>query len=155
MMILKDKTWIEWPLMGLLLLLGACSGTASETDPASDGTTSAYPQSEVLLKTTTTWGGEPIEWPEGTAEASMLRIQIPVGAETGMHLHPIPSFNYVQQGILEVTNEEGETVRLEAGQGSAEIINEMHNGRSVGEEPVILVIFYASVEGGDLTRSAQ
>lgn len=155
-MILKDKTWIEWPLMGLLLLLGACSGGASsESDADSEDTSSAYPQSEVLLKTTTTWGGEPIEWPEGTAEASMLRIEIPVGAETGMHLHPIPSFNYVQQGILEVTNEEGETVRLEAGQGSAEIINEMHNGRSVGEEPVILVIFYASVEGEDLTRTEQ
>lgn len=154
-MTLKDKTWIEWPLITLLLLLGACSGGASnETAADPDGTASAYPQSEVLLKTTTTWGGEAIEWPEGTAEASMLRIEIPVGVETGMHLHPIPSFNYVQQGILEVTDEEGEMVRLEAGQGSAEIINEMHNGRSVGEEPVILVIFYASVEGGDLTRTA-
>lgn len=143
-------------MITLLVLLGACSGGATnepESDP--DGTASAYPQSEVLLKTTTTWGGQPIEWPEGMAEANMLRIEIPVGVETGMHLHPIPSFNYVQQGVLEVINEEGEMVRLEAGQGSAEIINEMHNGRSVGEEPVILVIFYASVEGGDLTRTEQ
>lgn len=137
----------------ILLIMGACSGASEPSDAQPDETSSAYPQSEVLLKTTTTWGGEPITWPEGTAEASMLRIEIPVGAETGMHLHPIPSFNYVQQGILEVTNEAGETVRLEAGQASAEIINEMHNGRSVGDDPVILVIFYASVEGGDLTRT--
>lgn len=149
-----SRGWIAGLAGALLVATAGCSGGAESAGGDPDGTSNAYPQSEVLLKSTTTWGGDPIEWPEGTAEANMLRIEIPVGAETGMHLHPIPSFNYVQQGILEVTNEEGETVRLEAGEGSAEIINEMHNGRSVGEEPVILVIFYASVEGGDLTRTA-
>ena len=107
-----------------------------------------------LLKTATSWDGQTIQYPAGTAEVSALNVEIAPGAETGWHLHPVPSFAYVLQGTLEVTLKDGRMKHLEAGEALAEVANVWHNGRNVGSTPVKLVVFYTSANGAAVTVKA-
>ncbi len=60
-----------------------------------------------LLKTTTSWNGAPIEYPEGQAEITSLLIEIAPGGETNWHEHPVPSFGFLLEGTLEVSLTDG------------------------------------------------
>ena len=104
-----------------------------------------------LGRTTSSWDGAPLAYPAGQAEISAMLIEIAVGAETGWHLHPVPSFAYVLQGTLEVTLRDGRTKRLGPGEALVEVVNTQHNGRNVGTQPVRLVVFYAGAAGTALT----
>ena len=53
-----------------------------------------------LLKTTQTWNGAPIKYPQGQAEISSLMIEIAPGGETNWHEHPVPSFGVLLEGTL-------------------------------------------------------
>ena len=44
-----------------------------------------------LLKTQESWDGMQIIYPEGKAEVTVMQVEIAPGAETGWHLHPVPS----------------------------------------------------------------
>ena len=107
-----------------------------------------------LLKTTTTWEGKALRYPEGQAEITGLIVEIPVGAETGWHGHPVPSFGMVLEGSLAVTLKDGRVKRIAAGEAIAEVVDTLHNGRNVGDRPVKLVVFYAGAVGTPLTTSA-
>jgi quercetin dioxygenase-like cupin family protein len=96
-----------------------------------------------LLKTTNSWDDKPIVYPDGKAEITGLLVEIAPGAETGWHLHPVPSFGMVLEGTLEVTLKDGRVNHLQAGDALAEVVNTPHNGRNVGNIPVKLVVFYA------------
>ena len=104
-----------------------------------------------LLKTTTTWDGAAIAYPAGMPEVTALLVEIAPGAETGWHLHPVPSFAMVLDGALEITLKDGRTKRLHAGEALAEVIDTSHHGRNVGDGPVRLVVFYAGAVGQPLT----
>ena len=100
-----------------------------------------------LLKTTSSWDGKPIVYPEGQAEITGLLVEIAPGAETGWHEHPAPSFGMVLEGTLEITLKSGEVKRLQSGEALAEVVETLHNGRNVGTQPLKLVVFYAGVVG--------
>ena len=104
-----------------------------------------------LLKTTSSWDGKAIVYPEGEAQITGLIVEIAPGGETGWHEHPVPSFGMVLQGILEVTQENGQVKRLQAGEALAEVINTPHNGKSVGKQPVKIVVFYTGTTDSALT----
>jgi quercetin dioxygenase-like cupin family protein len=104
-----------------------------------------------LLKTASSWDGAPIVYPEGQAEITGLLVEIAPGGETGWHEHPVPSFGMVLEGTLEVTLKSGRVKRLHAGEALAEVIDTLHNGRSVGAQPVKIVVFYAGAVGKTLT----
>jgi quercetin dioxygenase-like cupin family protein len=112
-----------------------------------------------LLKTTTSWDGKPIVYPQGNAQVTAIKIEIAPGAETGWHLHPMPNFGYVLQGTLEVTLKDGRVKHLSAGDVLPEVVDTLHNGRNVGTDPVQLVAFYVGtvdqpikVNEADLSR---
>ncbi|CAH1905763.1 Cupin domain protein [Candidatus Nitrotoga sp. HW29] len=113
--------------------------------------TSAAVQASVILKTSTSWDGKPIIYPEGTPEITGLIIEIAPGGETGWHSHPVSSFGLVLEGELEVQLKNGALKRLKAGEALAEVINTPHNGRNFGSLPVKLVVFYAGAVGQKLT----
>ena len=69
-------------------------------------------------------------------EVTALLVEVAPGAETGWHLHPVPSFAMVLDGALEITLKDGRTKRLHAGEALAEVIDTSHNGRNVGDGPV-------------------
>lgn len=104
-----------------------------------------------LLKSSSSWNGAQLAWPAGQAEVTALQIEIAPGAETGWHLHPVPSFAYVLEGELEVGLKDGAVQRFAAGQALAEVVGTMHNGRNVGSGPVKLVVFYVGAAGSTLT----
>lgn len=127
------------------------SGGEGQTESRDSGLYPGPVKSELLLKTATAWDGSPIRYPEGEAEVSALVIEIEPGGETGLHLHPVPSFNYLVEGTLEVTKQNGEKTLLQAGEAVVEVTNEAHYGRNVGDVPVRLIVFYAGVAGEQLT----
>ncbi|MDP1709049.1 MAG: cupin domain-containing protein [Gammaproteobacteria bacterium] len=96
-----------------------------------------------LLKTESSWDGKPISYPDGKAEITGMLVELAPGAETGWHLHPVPSFGVILEGELEVHLKTGEVKRLKQGEALAEVVNTLHNGRSVGTVPVKIVVFYA------------
>jgi quercetin dioxygenase-like cupin family protein len=104
-----------------------------------------------LLKTTQTWNGAPIKYPEGQAEISALMIEIAPGGETNWHEHPVPSFGMLLEGTLEVSLTDGRKKLIKPGEALAEVIATPHNGRNVGTTPVKLIVFYAGVVDKQLT----
>ena len=133
-------------ILGLALILGIRGAAA--LDPS--GTVQVTP----LLKTTTSWNGQPLAYPTEPAEVTGLLVEIAPSGETGWHKHPVPSFALVLEGTLEITLEDGSVNHLEAGQAAAEVVNTLHNGRNVGTVPVKLVVFYAGVRGQAVTAKA-
>ncbi len=104
-----------------------------------------------LLKTTRTWDGTAIQYPEGEAQLTGLMVEIAPGGETGWHEHPVPSFELMLQGTLEVTKENGEVKRLQAGDAFSELVNSKHNGRNIGKEPVKILVVYMGTTESALT----
>lgn len=104
------------------------------------------------LKTSQSWDGTALRYPTGEAEITGMQIEIAPGGSTGWHLHTVPSFGMVQSGTLEVQLKDGRVKRLQAGDMLAEVVNTLHNGRAVGDQPVKLVMFYAGVKGQVLTH---
>ena len=98
-----------------------------------------------LLKTTQSWDGKPIVYPQGQAEITALIVEIAAGARTGWHEHPVPSFAYVLEGTLEVTRASGEIKLMQAGEVLAEVVDTLHNGRAMDGKSVKLLVLYTGV----------
>ena len=104
-----------------------------------------------LLKTSTSWDGKPLVYPQGPAEVTALIVEIAAGGQTGWHEHSVPSFAYVLEGTLEVTQGDGATRLLHAGDTLPEVVQTLHNGRALGDKPVKLFVLYTGVVGQPLT----
>ena len=128
----------------LLLLVLSTASLALEPGPAITVTP--------LLKTTTSWDGTPLHFPEGQAEITGVQVEIAPGGETGWHLHPAPSFGMVLDGELTVMLMDGRSKTLKRGDSVAEVVNTLHNGRNMGKTPVRLLVFYAGAVGQTLTQ---
>lgn len=105
-----------------------------------------------LLKSTSSWNGVPITYPKGEAEVTGMVVEIAVGAETGWHLHAVPSFGMMLEGSLEVSLKDGKNKVLQAGDALVEVVNTLHNGKNIGDVPVKIVVFYAGAVGSKLTE---
>jgi quercetin dioxygenase-like cupin family protein len=104
-----------------------------------------------ILKTEKSWDGQPLVYPPGQAEITGMFIDIAPGAETGWHLHPVPSFGMLMEGELEVQLEDGRVKKIQAGESLAEVVNVRHNGRNTGQIPARILVFYAGAVGQPLT----
>lgn len=104
-----------------------------------------------ILKSTTSWDGTAIVYPQGQAEITGMIVEIAPGAETGWHLHPVSSFGMILEGEMEVTLKTGETKRMKAGDAIVEVANILHNGRNTGATPLKIIVFYAGAIGTKLT----
>lgn len=136
---------MKWILCCGILLLGSCVQAIEQNKSVTVST---------LLKTSHSWDGTPLQYPAGQAEVTGMLIEIAPGAETGWHLHQIPSFGMVLAGELEVRLQDGRVKRLKSGDALAEVVNTLHNGRSVGSVPVKLVVFYTGTVGQPLSIKA-
>lgn len=104
-----------------------------------------------LMKTTTSWNGAQLKYPEGQAEITGIIVEIAPGAETNWHLHPVPSFGLLMEGELDVHLKDGQVKHLKAGEAMAEVVDTLHNGKNVGKTPVKILVFYAGSVGNALT----
>src|SRR5918999_2781361 len=108
-----------------------------------------------LLKTTSSWDGKQIVYPEGQAELTALLVEIAPGESTGWHQHPVPSFAILLDGMLEITLRDGRVKRMQPGEALSEVTETMHIGRAVSKTPVRIVVFYAGAIGKALTFDHQ
>lgn len=129
------------------LALSAFSGVALADGPAHAGAVS-----EVLLKSTVSWDGKAYAaYPAGQPEMTVLKITIPPKTSLPWHHHPVPNAAYVVSGQLTVEKQEnGEKKLLGPGQVLPEMVGSVHRGTS-GDEPVVLIVFYAGAQGTPLT----
>lgn len=103
-------------------------------------------EAEVLLKTSKSWDGKHIEYPDGKPEITILKILIPEGTRINKHCHPVPSFGYMVKGILEVEISETKKKNLlKTGDTIPEVINTWHFGRAI-EDTEIIVLYTGNTE---------
>lgn len=126
-------------LVGLFCLVSSSAAFAIDASSAIKVTP--------VLKTSQSWDGALLQYPQGQAEITGVKIEIAPGGETGWHLHAVPSFGVVLQGQLEITLKNGKKNIVKAGDALAEVVNTAHSGKNIGTEPVQLLIFYAGAVG--------
>lgn len=121
------------------------AGTAGQID-AHEPAYNAAVRVRTVLRTSVTQSGQPLHYPKGGAQVTMLEVEIPPGAQTGWHTHPIPGFAYVESGRLTVQTRHGSHT-FAAGQGFAETVDTPHTGRNQGHIPVKLIVVFTATPG--------
>ena len=121
-------------LGGLLPMIASCSNT-----------TTGEISSEVLLdKENMTILEEAFSYPiTNSPEVSSSIITLPVGAQTGWHLHEAPMYAYILEGTLEVTytvNGVEKTNVYKKGEAIMEGLNTPHNGVNNTDSPVKVLV---------------
>ncbi|WP_266170272.1 cupin domain-containing protein [Dyella subtropica] len=116
-------------------------------------------EAKTLLKTTQSWDGTlyPAYKP-GQPEITVLHIEIPPHSTLGWHHHPVINAAYVLKGRLTVEKrDQGNgasngltTCSVATGDVLPELVDQVHRGYT-GDEPVTLIVFYASTAGENIT----
>ena len=100
--------------------------------------------SQTILETNQTVIGQDISYPVGSPQIISKIVTIPVGAETGPHIHEYPMFAYIMEGEVSVDYGEQGIKTFLKGESIVEAINYTHNGKNNGKEPTkILVVLMA------------
>jgi quercetin dioxygenase-like cupin family protein len=158
-----DPTWRPQPSLSLVAcLLLALSWSlnpavaqtvqpappAVQTPPAQRSPAHVYFGVRTVLSTGETVTGEPIRYPSGApAQLTAMEITLQPGQQTGWHTHPVPLFGYILEGELTVDyGAKGQRI-YRKGDGLAEAMNEAHNGRNLGQNPVTILAVFAGMEG--------
>ena len=101
-----------------------------------------------LLQSSRGLSGKKISYPRWKqAELRLLKVNIPVGLKTPLHIHPAPMLVYLQQGKLK--HSRGETVNyftagesfIESNSGSPHFVE------SLGKKPAVLLVGVSSAIG--------
>jgi quercetin dioxygenase-like cupin family protein len=113
-------------------------------------------EARVVLKTKNMSNGQPIAYLKSdNPEVTVMTVELPPGAETGWHTHPVPVYAFVISGSLTVEVEGKNTLIFQAGDAIIEAVNTRHCGKNTGAVPVKLVVFYTGAENlPNVTRTA-
>ena len=84
--------------------------------------------------------GQAISYPSGSPQITSTIVTIPVGAETGPHLHEYPLFVYVMGGEITVDYGDHGIKKFVKGDSFVEAINYTHNGKNNGDEPAEILV---------------
>jgi quercetin dioxygenase-like cupin family protein len=104
-------------------------------------------QARVVLKTKNMSNGQPIAYLKmDNPEVTVMTVELPPGAQTGWHTHPVPVYAYVLSGSLTVEMEGKKTSTFQAGDAIIEVVDTRHCGKNTGDAPVKLVVFYTGAE---------
>jgi len=108
---------------------------------------------EELARSTSSWNGDALPaYPDGTPEVTILKFTIPVGATLPSHMHSAINAGILLSGNLVVTSEDNDVLNLKPGDTLVELVDKYHEGKNVGNEPAVIVVFYAGVEGEAFTH---
>jgi quercetin dioxygenase-like cupin family protein len=133
---------------GIASALFASLAVASSAAGAQSAATGSVGLSvKPILQTTTTVGGQPIQFPQGEGELTAVIAEVAPGGQVGRHMHPVPLFVYILEGTLTIDMEKHGTHAFKAGEGFAEIIHSWHNGKNLGDKPVRFLIVFAGRKG--------
>jgi len=133
---------------GLALALLLAATAWAETAPPAPLAGEAHSGERLVLATGTTVTGEPIRYPAGApARITAVEITLAPGQQTGWHMHPVPLFGYILAGELTVDYGPKGKRTYRQGDGFMEAMNEAHNGRNSGAEPVKILAVIIGAEG--------
>jgi len=114
-----------------LLLAALCPYVMAAADPQPEI------KSETLLRTSSAWNDVHYEpYSKGAPQLSILRITIPPHSTMKWHTHPMPNAAYIISGVV------------------PETVNTLHRGVT-GDQGVVLIVFYAGVQGMPLAEIKQ
>ena len=102
--------------------------------------------------------GQALILPQGAAEVTVLRYEIPPGAVLPVHKHPHPRYAYVLAGWLKVsTGDRAESFEYGPGDFIVEMLDAWHFGETLGSETVELLVIDQTPPGEKNTvlRSPQ
>jgi quercetin dioxygenase-like cupin family protein len=104
-----------------------------------------------LMKTTKTEVGQDIQYPNAHPQVTMLLLEIAPGGQSGRHMHPVPSANYVLEGEVTIEIEGHNTVTYRAGQPFVGAMQTWHNAFNRGTTPAIVLVVFIGEEGKPVT----
>jgi len=90
--------------------------------------------SQTILNTNKTAIDQDIQYPSGSPLITSKIITIPVGAETGPHIHEYPMFGYMMEGEITIDYGEHGIKTFVKGDSLMEAVDYIHNGRNSGNE---------------------
>lgn len=96
--------------------------------------------SQTILITDKTVIGQSIHYPSGSPQITSKIVSIPIGAETGPHIHEVPMFAYIMEGEITVDYGEKGIKTFLKGDSIVEAINYTHNGKNNGDKPTEILI---------------
>ena len=107
---------------------------------------------ENLITATESWAGDVYSYPKGQAQMTLLRIKVPVGYRTPVHIHPQPGVAFVAKGRLECVVKANKTLIAETGDSFATNFGDVpHYCENIGDDEVLIFVAYAGAEGKVLT----
>jgi quercetin dioxygenase-like cupin family protein len=104
-------------------------------------------QAAMLLQSSTTAAGQPIQFPLFRNQITALRAELAPGGQTGRHMHPVPTFVYVLEGELTVEADGHGTKVYKAGDAFLEVVNNWHNGINRTNAAVKFLVVFSGEEG--------
>ena len=141
------------------LLLGSCLSwpvASAETMAQALPQVDAHPAVRTVLSTGSTVTGQPIRYPLGApAHITAVEITLQPGQQTGWHTHPVPLFGYILEGELTVDYGAKGQRTYRKGDCFGEAMDEAHNGRNAGREPVKILAVFIGTEGVPDTVAAS
>ena len=121
--------------------------TAQAATPPSPLAVEKHSNIRMVVSTGTTTTGQRVRYPAGKANVTVQEITLAPGQETGWHKHPVPVIGYILEGELTVDyGAKGQRV-YHKGDGFVEALNQRHNGRNAGQEPVKILAIVDGAEG--------
>ena len=122
----------------LLVVLAACaSAQTAQSPPVQSGAAVT-----IAGRGSTTVTGQKLGRSADPFESVISVSDIAPGGLLPMHKHPWPRYVYLDRGRLSVRYEASGLVReFGPGEGIVEAIDEWHEGKVVGAEPVRLIVF--------------
>lgn len=109
-------------------------------------------EKKVLAGGSRAWNDSQLpDYPNGEPDVVVCRISIAPGEKLERHIHPVINAGMVINGNLTVVDDDGDERCFGPGEAIIEMVGQPHYGENRGDEPVDLVMFYASTPGKPLS----
>lgn len=109
-------------------------------------------EKKVLAGGSQAWDNSQLpDYPHGEPDVIVTRLTIEPGAQLPQHIHPVINAGMVISGYLTVVSATGEEHTFGPGDAIIEMVGKSHHGENRGDEPVDIVMFYASTPGTPLS----
>lgn len=99
-----------------------------------------------LGSASTSWDGQPIEYPQGEEEVSAIKLVMKPGEKLPYHCHPYNTVGYLIAGELTVEKMNGESKTFKKGDTIVEVANTWHRGYNNSKKTAELVGFYIGIK---------
>jgi quercetin dioxygenase-like cupin family protein len=135
-----------------MLMAALAAPLAGQAEPVY----SSQVQSTEILRGGRNAAGDAIAYPcTDQPEVTGIKVKIPAGAETGWHHHTVPGYAYVLSGTLTLHYEGAPSRTFKAGEAFVESAGRRHNGKNLGTEDIVLVVFFTGEAGKPFTIKGQ